>query len=46
MIFESLSDLIAKLSGRFGDAGRTNDLAVDVGEWFTNDDSNNDQSDE
>lgn len=46
MIVPSPLKLIAELSGRFGDAGRTNDLAVDVGEWFTNDDRNNNQSDE
>lgn len=46
MIFESLSKLVTELRGRYGDAGRTNDLAVDVREWFTNDDSNNNQSDE
>ena len=46
MIFESLSNLIAELSGRFGNAGRTNDLAVDVGERFTDDNGNNNQSNE
>lgn len=46
MVFPSLSELIAELRGRFGDAGRSNDLTVDVGERFANDDSNNNQSDE
>lgn len=46
MIFNSLSELIAELSGRLGNTGRSNDLAVDVGEWFTDDNSNNNQSDE
>lgn len=46
MIFESLAELIAELSGRFGDARRANDLAVDVREWFTHDNRNNNQGDE
>ena len=46
MIVPSLLDLVAELSGRFGHTGRPDDLAVDVGEWFTNDNSNNNQSDE